>query len=99
MAIKKVPNPEYKEVEKLVTSQKTIVAKAAAQHAARQCILFKLCKEKEKAEIALNKITDKVDDAFSACNNSESLLSGTRETLADVTALLKETPKYIQGDN
>ena len=99
MATKKVPNPQYKEVEKLVTSQKAIVAKAAAQHAARQSILFKLCKEKEKAKINLNKITDKVDDAFSACNDSRSLLSGTRETLADATALLKETPKYIQGEN
>ena len=99
MAIKKIPNPQYKECEKLVTSQKTIVAKAAAQHAKRQSILFKLCKEKEKAEIALNNITDKVDDAFFACNDSESLLSGTRGTLADATALLKETPKYIQGDD
>ena len=99
MAIKKIPNPEYKEVEKLVTSQKTIVAKAAAQHAARQCILFKLCKEKEKAKITLNNITDKVDGAVSACNDSESLLSGTRGTLADAIALLKETPKCIQGDN
>ena len=99
MAINKVPNPQYKEGERLVTSQKTNVAKAAAQHAARQSILFKLCKEKEKAEIALNNITDKVDDAFSECNDAESLLSETRETLTDAIALLKETPRYIQGDN
>ena len=99
MVIKKIPNPEYKEVQKLVASQETIAAKAAVQHARRQTILFKLCKEKERAVIALNKITDKVEDAFSARNDSESLLSETRATLVDVKSLLSEIPKYIRGDN
>ena len=99
MTIKKVPNPEYKELEKAVFSARTNVARATAQHAAKQSFLFKLCKEKENAEIALNKITDKLDDAFSVCNDSESLLSGTRETLTELNTILKETPKYIQGDD
>lgn len=99
MAIKKVPNPKYKEVEKLAASQKVIVITIAAQHARRQTIFLTLCKEKEKAVIALNKVIDKVEDAFSACNDSESLLSETRATLVDVKALLSEIPKYIRGDN
>ena len=99
MAIKKVPNPEYKETEKAVSSAKTNVAKAAAQHAAKQSALFNLCKEREKAEQVLNKIIDKIEDAFSARSDSEALLDETRETLTELATILKETPKYIQGDN
>ena len=96
MTAKKALNPEYKDLEKAIASQKTIVAKAAAQHSAKQSSLFSLCKEKEKAEIALNKITDKVEDSYSVISDSEALLDGTRGNLKELAAILKETPKYIQ---
>ena len=99
MTIKKIPNPEYTDLKKALALQKANVDKAKSKYSNLCKSALKLCKESEKAEQALRKIIEDLSIISSDRNDAFSLLSETRDTLAELTTHLKETPEYIQGNN